>query len=134
YQDHAARGGRVSLLDLIVAQWGLGNNAEADRLIQAAKPPLGQTLPVLALQERVRGQVAAAKGLPAEALTHLNQSIGLSEQQSAQLELGRTLLQRGLLMRQQGQLVEARLDFSRARSIFEACGAVRDQARVTEVE
>jgi tetratricopeptide (TPR) repeat protein len=134
YGEQVARVGFAPRLHAIEAHWGLGNVAEADRLMQSNNPPAGLPLPIRVIQARVRGQVETAKGLNAQALTLYNQSIELAEQQSTQLDLGRALLQRGLLMKQTGKLLEARSDFARARSIFETCGAVHDQAAVTQAE
>ncbi len=134
YEDAVARLSITPFVNAIEAFWGLGQLDEADRLLQRANPPPGLPLPVRSFNERVHGKVLAAKGSIEEALTHFNHSIDLAAQQSSQLELGRSVYQRGLLLKQSGKLVEARSDFARARSIFEACGAVHDQARISQTK
>jgi predicted ATPase len=134
YHDQVARVGFAPLLNAIEAQLGLGHCDEADRLMSSSNPSASLPLPLQTFQARVRGEVLAVQGAADEALTQFNHAIELAEQLGYQLELGRSLTQRGLLMKQTGKLLEARSDFARARSIFEVCGAVHDQSKVSQAE
>ena len=82
---------------------------------------------------RLRGQIAATQGHTAEAAAWLDQSLNLFEQLSSQLEIGRTLYQRGWVRRRMNEVQAAQSDLARARSIFAASGAVRDLARAEKV-
>jgi tetratricopeptide (TPR) repeat protein len=77
----------------------------------------------------VIGQAEALVGSPDQALEAYNQAIEIYDQLDSRLDLGRTLIYRGLLLQSQGDVAAARTDWIRARSIFEACGAVRDVAK-----
>jgi predicted ATPase len=79
---------------------------------------------------RALGQAEASIGTPEKAATAYDQAAKIYDQLGSRLDLGRLLMYRGLLRKSQSDLEAARADWQRARSIFEACGAVRDVARM----
>jgi tetratricopeptide (TPR) repeat protein len=75
---------------------------------------------------RAIGQAEALIGLPEKAAAAYDQAAEIYDQLGSRLDLGRILVYRGLLRKSQDDGEAARADWLRARSIFEACGAVRD--------
>ena len=78
---------------------------------------------------RVIGEAEAMVGSPEKAAAAYDQAIEVYDQLGSRLDLGRLLIYRGQLRQSQGEAAAARADWLRARSIFEACGAVRDAAK-----
>jgi tetratricopeptide (TPR) repeat protein len=79
---------------------------------------------------RALGQAEALIGAPEKAVAAYDQAAEIYDQLGSRLDLGRLLMYRGLLRKSQGDVAAARADWLRARSIFEACGAVRDVAKM----
>jgi tetratricopeptide (TPR) repeat protein len=79
---------------------------------------------------RAIGQAEALLGSPEKAATAYDHAAEIYDQLGSRLDLGRLLMYRGLLRQSQGDVDGARADWLRARSIFEACGAARDVAKM----
>jgi tetratricopeptide (TPR) repeat protein len=78
---------------------------------------------------RVQAQILAAHHHDAAAISAADQAIAALEATDTRLELGRALYQRAR-MRQRPDSAEAiHQDLKRARELFAACGALRDQER-----
>lgn len=111
----------------VVAYYWLNRRDELARLLSANPLQVDLTAPLRFQGDtwRAIGQVEALIGSPDKAATAYNQAIEIYDQLNSRLDLGHTLIYRGLLRQSQGDAA-ARTDWMRARSIFEACGAVRD--------
>lgn len=80
----------------------------------------------LGVYKRVEGQLLAARGDHLEAEAALDEALAKLEELGSRVEIGRTLLQRGLLSQAQGRTEKAHLDFQAAVRQFEDCGAALD--------
>jgi tetratricopeptide (TPR) repeat protein len=111
-----------------VTYFWLGRRDKLTELIAANPPQIDPAAPARFQGDtwRVIGQVEAVIGSPEKAAAAYDQVIKIYDQLGSRLDLGRTLIYRGLLRQSQGDVESARADWLRARSIFEACGAVRD--------
>lgn len=78
---------------------------------------------------RVQAQILAAQHHDAAALIAVSQAIAALEATDTRLELGRAFYQRALMHRS-GQTAAFHQDLERARTLFAACGALRDLTRV----
>ncbi|HSB89737.1 MAG TPA: protein kinase [Anaerolineales bacterium] len=132
YQPTENMAARLSCGGLLAeALFGLGDREEAEKV---AGEHLALAQRAGALREQVRalrvlGAVAAAAGETPRALELTEQAIALHSDRSDPLELGRTIVLRASIRRQQGDAGPARLDLSEALGIFERAGAVPDLER-----
>jgi tetratricopeptide (TPR) repeat protein len=78
----------------------------------------------------LRGVLHASRGNLGAGLEDLDAAVRLLEETSARVHLGRALLRRSGVLRRAGRFEEASADLERARTLFSACGAKRDLARV----
>jgi predicted ATPase len=112
----------------VVTYLRLGRRDELAKLVAANPPQIDRAAPprFQADRWRVIGQAETLIGSPEKAAAAYSHAIEIYDQLSSRLDLGRTLIYRGLLRQSQGDVESARADWLRARSIFEACGAARD--------
>ncbi|MFN8472861.1 MAG: AAA family ATPase [Anaerolineae bacterium] len=117
------------------AYLGLGRVAEAvrfnDEHLALAREAGARHFEALAL--RVQGQIRAAQGLPDEAEASFAAAIEMLEANGARLELGRAFYHRARLRHDLGRDDDARADVTRARDLFDQCGAPRDLRRAEQV-
>ena len=113
------------------AYFGLGRRDELAELIAANPLQINPALPLRFQGDtwRIIGEAEAMVGSPEKAAAAYDQAVEIYDQLGSRLDLGRMLIYRGLLRQSQGDAAAARADWLRARSIFEACGAVRDMAK-----
>jgi serine/threonine protein kinase/tetratricopeptide (TPR) repeat protein len=115
----------------VVAYFWLARRAAMAELIAANPLQINPAGPLRFQGDtwRAMGQAEALIGAPERAAAAYDHAIEIYDHLGSRLDLGRQLLYRGLLRQNQGDVESARADWLRARSIFEACGAVRDLAR-----
>ncbi len=82
---------------------------------------------------RAQGQIFAAQKLWGDAAHAFDEAVATLEKLDSRLELGRALYQRGVMRQAQGEADLAGADLTRARTLFETCGAPRDCARAEKL-
>ncbi len=115
----------------VVAYFRLGRRDDLAELVAAHPLKINPAAPLRFQGDAWRsiGRVEALLGSPEKAAAAYDHAVEIYDQLGSRLDLGRLLNYRGQLRQSQGDAAAARADWLRARSIFEACGAVRDVAK-----